>query len=104
MHRMFFPAVLLTIVFCAGATVQAPERHLSGRAVRADTIHVSAMNTKVFRKVHPQGLLPFNLMGMDSAFSPNGELLALVLATGIEPRQKQEMWLYQLADGPTEAR
>lgn len=96
MHRMFFPAVLLTVVFGVGATAQAPERHVSSRAVGADGIHLSAMNTKAFRKVHPQGLLPFNLMGMDSAFSPNGELLALVLATGIELGQKQEMWLYRL--------
>lgn len=191
MHRIFFPAVLLSVVFGAGATAQGPQWEVSGRVVRADmrapiagakvfyqgqsdvrdrngrvanppslqgeattgpdgdykitglpaggyriratapgflaaaiiggpepvrpqccepkthrndlrlqpdTIHLSTMNTEAFRKVHPQGLLPFNMIA-GSAFSPNGELLAMALTAGMVPRQTQEMWLYRLATG-----
>lgn len=64
-----------------------------------DTIHLSTINTEAFRRVHSEGLLLRNVIGIDSVFSPNGELLAMALNTSMVPRHTQEVWLYRLPTG-----
>jgi hypothetical protein len=55
------------------------------------------MNTEAFVQTHSQGLLAYNLAGIDSSFSPDGKLLALALQVlGSVPGKKQETWLYNL--------
>lgn len=52
------------------------------------------MNTEAFLQTHSDGLLPYNLTGIDASFFPDGSLLALAMRLGGSVAgEKQEAWM-----------